>query len=333
LLSPESTIRAKSFIWPAIQTALGLAIAGMLIWLHRPSTTAPSRLESLRRRAGHIAGVSLLVGESAFLITAGSSLWTASAAPFAPTPAVVALKSVVGSSLVGLGGSLCALPPGLGIPENAQVAYGVDELALYDPMIPSAYYSSWRRVSNVPAGIPDDSVYCPGVSTAKLARLYGVGFVVERAGSPGPQGGAFVKAVGDEDVYRIPDSALATLTPLTAAGGLPAAVAPSTPVKVSRADPASWTLHTDTKRQEVLRLRLTNLPGWHASIDGRSVPLQSFASVMLQMKVPPGRHMVKLYYWPAAFTVGIVLALTAVIGLLITFVVQFVQRRRSAVLG
>jgi uncharacterized membrane protein YfhO len=103
-------------------------------------------------------------------------------------------------------------------------------------------------------------------------------------------------------------------------------------VSVNRSDPASWKLHTDTNRKEVLRLRLTNLPGWHASIDGRSVPLQSFLGIMLQLKVPPGSHTVELYYWPATFTVGIVLALGAIAGLVIAFVFQFIQRRRSAVM-
>jgi hypothetical protein len=330
LPSTERTIRAESFIWPTIETALGLAVVGMLIWLHGRFITSHPLVDSLRRHAGHIAGASLLVCETAFLISAGSSLWTSSSTPFAPTRAEVALKGVVGSSLVGLGGFLCVLPPGLGLPENAQVAYGIDELALYDPMIPSAYYSSWRRVSNMPAGIPDDSVYCPGVSTVKLARLYGVKFVIERAGTPGPHGGVFVKAVGDEDVYRIPNSALATLTPLHADGGLPAALASGTPVSVNRSDPASWKLHTDTHRTQVLRLRLTNLPGWHASIDGRSVPIQSFLGVMLEIKVPPGRHTVKLYYWPATFTVGIVVAWLAITGLVIAWIFQFAQRRRPA---
>ena len=170
---------------------------------------------------GRLAGASLLVCETAFLVTAGAPLWTSSSTPFASTPAVTALKTTVGSSLVGLGGSLCFLPPGLGIPENAQVAYGVQELALYDPMIPSAYYSSWRSVSSTSPGIPNDSVYCPGIDTAALARLYGVSFVLERAGTPGPQGGVFDKTVGDEDLYRIPDAGAATLTPLRAGGRLP----------------------------------------------------------------------------------------------------------------
>jgi uncharacterized membrane protein YfhO len=101
-------------------------------------------------------------------------------------------------------------------------------------------------------------------------------------------------------------------------------------VRVNRSDPASWKLHTDTKRTEVLRLHLTNLPGWHASIDGRSVPLQSFLGLMLQLKVPPGSHTVELYYWPATFTLGIVLASCAIVGLAIAIVFQLTQRRRSA---
>jgi hypothetical protein len=330
LAPTERTIRAESFIWPTIETALGLAVVGMLIWMNGRSITSNRPVGALRRHAGHIAGAAFLVCETAFLISAGSPLWTSSSTPFAPTRAEVALKNVVGSSLVGLGGFLCVLPPGLGLPENAQVAYGIDELALYDPMIPSAYYSSWRRVSNMPAGIPDDSVYCPGINTANLARVFGVSYVLERTGTPGPHGGTFVKAVGDEDVYRIPNSALATLTPLSADGGLPAAVAQGTPVRVSRPDPASWELHTDATRAEVLRLRLTNLPGWHASIDGRSVPLQSFLGVMLQIKVPPGRHTVKLYYWPATFSIGIVLALLTIIGLVIAWIFQFAHSRRPA---
>ena len=65
----------------------------------------------------------------------------------------------------------------------------------------------------------------------------------------------------------------------------------------------------------MLRLRLTDVPGWHASIDGRPVPLQSFAGVMLQIEVPAGRHTIELYYWPATFTAGLVLAGCAVVGL------------------
>ncbi len=310
----EATIRAESFIWPAVETAVGLGVVVVLMWVHRHSqSVGPS--ESRRATVGRAAGVSLLVCEVAFLVAAGAPLWTSTSTPFQSTPAVVALKSAVGPSLVGLGGSLCFLPPGLGIPENAQIAYEVQELALYDPMIPSTYYSSWRAVSGVSPGIADDSVYCPGITSAKLARLYGVSYVLERAGSPGPQGSVFDKTVGDEDLYRIPGAGLATLSALAIDNRLPADNAPGTPVTVTHPDPSSWRLVSNADGRRVLRLRLTDVPGWHASIDGHSVPIERFAGLMLQVEVPAGHHTIDLYYWPATFTAGLVLAACAVVGL------------------
>lgn len=329
-----ATIRAKSFVWPAVETAVGLGVVSALAWIHRRSKTSDHPQGPSRATVGRLAGVSLLACETAFLVAAGAPLWTSSSTPFASTPSVTELKSTVGSSLVGLGGFLCFLPPGLGIPENAQVAYGVQELALYDPMIPSAYYSSWRKVSRTSPGIPNDSVYCPGIDSAALARLYGVSFVLERAGTPGPQGGVFEKAVGDEDIYRIPNAAVATTTPLAVDGRLPSDNALGTPVTATHPDPASWSLVTNAHSRQVLRLRLTNVPGWHASIDGRPVPLQTFAGLMLQLEVPAGRHTIALYYWPATFTMGLVLAACAVAGLAGAFAINWgraMSSRRRAV--
>jgi hypothetical protein len=328
LSSDLATIRADSFIWPAVETAVGLGVVAALTWVHRRPGTTGQAQERQRPTVGRLAGASLLVCEAAFLVTAGAPLWSASSSPFASTPAVAALKTSVGSSLVGLGGFLCFLPPGLGIPENAQVAYGVQELAVYDPMIPSAYYSSWRSVSRTSPGIPNDSVFCPGINTAALARLYGVSFVLERTGTPGPQGGVFDKTVGDEDVYRIPDAAAATVTPLTASGGLPSDSVPGAPVPVTHPDPASWKLVTDADSSQILRLRLTDIPGWHASIDGRPVPLQNFAGVMLQLQVPAGHHTIELHYWPVTFTEGLVLAGGAVAALVGAFLVSAYRRRQ-----
>jgi hypothetical protein len=326
-----ASIRAESFIWPAVETAVGLGVVVALTWIHRHPDRAGYPEESSRASVGRLAGVSLLACETAFLVAAGAPLWTSSSTPFVSTPAVAALKSTVGSSLVGLGGFLCFLPPGLGIPENAQVAYGVQELAIYDPMIPSSYYSSWRSVSSASPGIPNDSVYCPGINTAELARLYGVSFVLERAGTPGPQGGVFDKAVGDEDLYRIPDAGVATMTPLAVDGRLPSDSAPGIPVTVNHPDPASWKLVSDADSWRVLRLRITDVPGWHVSIDGRPAPFQPFAGLMLQVKVPPGRHTIELYYWPATFSTGLVLAACAVVGLAGASAVSWDRRRRQRV--
>lgn len=323
-----ATIREKSFIWPAVEAAVGLGVVAALTWLHRRSASTGRPERPSRVTAGRLAGLSLLACETAFLVAAGAPLWTSSSTPFASTPAEVALKSTVGSSVVALGGSLCFLPPGLGLPENAEVAYGLQELAVYDPMVPNAYFSSWRAVSREVPGIPDDSVYCPGIDTADLARLYGVSFVMERAGTPGPRGSVLDKVIGDEVVYRIPGAGVATLTPLAAGGRLPPDNVCGTPVAVSHPDPSSWRLSSDVGSRQVLRLRLTDVPGWHASIDGRPVPLDRYAGVMLQTEVPAGRHTIVLYYWPATFTTGLVVAALAVVGLVAAFAIRWDRRRR-----
>ena len=320
----EASIRTSSFLWPAVETALGLGVFVVLTLVYRTQRSEKRQLRSDVRRW---AALSLLVCETAFLVTAGFPVLTASATFFPVTPAEVAFQRSVGQSTVGFGAPLCFYPPGLGIPPNAQLAYGVTELSIYDPMIPNAYFTSWRNLTHQAAGNADDSAYCPVVTTTAQARLYGVSFVLERAGTPGPRGSVFDKKIGDEALYRIPAAASATISPLSVTGKLPGIHAHGMPVPVTHPDPASWELVTHASSRQVLRLRLTDVPGWHASIDGRGVPLQRFAGVMLQVEVPPGRHTVKLYYWPATFTVGIVLAGCALFGLVAALVIERIRRR------
>ena len=97
---------------------------------------------------------------------------------------------------------------------------------------------------------------------------------------------------------------------------------------VTHPDPSSWTLITKVSRPQMLRLRLTDVPGWHASIDGRPLELRRFAGVMLQARVPAGLHTVELSYWPTAFTAGIVLAVCSVGGLCIVSIIATARRPR-----
>jgi hypothetical protein len=134
-------------------------------------------------------------------------------------------------------------------------------------------------------------------------------------------------------LYRIPGSALATLTPLTPSGQFPKVDAAGTPVAVTYPDPASWKLETDTSTPQVLRLRLTDVPGWHATLDGRPLTLHRFAGVMLETRIPPGRHSVELHYWPTDLTIGIVLAATSAAGLLCALVLVEIRARMPRRMG
>jgi hypothetical protein len=323
----EASARASSFVWPAVETAVGLGVVGVLAWRHRRQG-ADDHEGAPWARIGAWLGMLLLVCETAFLVAAGAPLWTSTSRPFAPTQAEVALKHAVGSSVVGFGAPLCFFPPGLGIPPNAQLVYGIQELGLYDPLIPSAYFSSWSTLTHTSAGNRRDFLYCPAVTTVAEARLYGLGFVLEPAGTKGPRGSEYDTTIGGEGLYKIPGAAAATLTPVARAGGQPTASAAGTPVAVAHPDPASWTLHTNAGQPQVLRLRLTDVPGWHASIDGRAVPIRRFAGVMMQIDVPGGHHTVTLHYWPITFTLGIVLAGCAISGMIAVVAIGQVRRRK-----
>jgi hypothetical protein len=281
---------------------------------------------------GQWAGVVLLACETAFLVSAGAPLWSSSPSYLAPTPAEAALTSAVGSSVVGFGTNTC-FSSQLGIVPDLNVAFKVRELAAYEPLLPMEYGVSWRNTTGQPAApvqtlLVPFTVFCPAVTTSTVARRYGVGFILEPARAARPSGTVFDRVVGGEDLYRVPGAGLATLTPARATGPLPGPDATGAVVPVTQRDPASLRLQTHANSPQVLRLRLTAAPGWHASIDGRPLTLHIYSGVMLQARIPSGRHVVELSYWPTAFTAGIVVAGTSAVGLGVALLVAWVHRRR-----
>jgi hypothetical protein len=329
LVPRQAHIRAHSFIWPAASTLLGLMVVGILYAVHR---RAPRHQAQGRRSwigAGRWAGLCLLACETAFLVAAGAPLWSSSSTVLRPTPAEVTLERAVGSSEVGLGYP-SAVSPTLGIVPDVNILDGIHELAIYDPVVPRAYPDAWLAATGESSEV--QFIFAPVVDTATAARRFGVGFVLEPDGSPGPTGSVFDKEIGDhEALYRIPGAAAATVSPLGPGGSLPSPDAPGRPVPVAHPKPSSWKLETDAATTQVLRLRLTDVPGWHGTIDGRALKLEPFSGVMLQAIVPPGHHTIELSYWPSAFTVGLGLAVGSAVGLAIALVTTWVRRRRKRV--
>jgi hypothetical protein len=315
----QSAIRARSFIWPTIATAVGLAAMGLVIRAARraraPDGAHTRRSTPASADVGTVAAIALLVCETAFLVAAGAPLWSSQPTYPQPTAAVRAVQRTTGASLVGLGVATCYPFPDIGIIANANILYQMHELAAYDPAVPSEYFSSWRAATGRPAGFPTFKELCPAVTSATLARRYGVSYVLDPPGTRGPSGARLVKRVGNEDLYRIPGAAPATVLSLGPDGALPSDDAAGRAVTVSHPDPATWSMRTDAARPAVLRLRLTDVPGWHASIDGRPLALERFAGMMLEARIPPGSHHVELHYWPDTFDVGLVLAAVAVLAL------------------
>jgi hypothetical protein len=329
-----SHVRAESFVWPTVSVAVGLAAAALVWW---------------RPRLRMVAAGCLLVCESLFLIAAGSIQVASSPNGFPPTPAVAKLQHAVGSSTVATGrNDYCSI----GVTADANIGYQLHEVYAYDPIVPKSDFTAWRRETGTSAGLELLNEYCPAVTTVGEARLLGAAYVLEAAGAPGPQGASFVTELKvprtkslqatyqgiplppvadvNEDLYRVPGAAQATLIRIASLdAALPRIDAPGVPVRVDDSNPGRWSLTTDASTPTVLRLHLSDVPGWHASMDGRPLGLESLAGFMLQARIPPGHHQIQLSYWPATFTVGLVLALVTAIALAIALGVEAVRRARS----
>ena len=328
----EASIRAHSFIWPTVEAAAGLAAAGFLLWVARERAR-------LQRSADHrhlgtsmqwtlrwsraVVALGLLAVQTAFLVSAGALMVESSSQGFPQTPATRELAAEVGAARVGFGSRTCQL----GIQPNDNGVYGVHELAVYDPILPKKYFTSWFNITGEYPGSQTLNTFCPAVHTVALAREFGVGFVLEETGHAGPIGGVHVRRVGDEELYRIPGAAEATVTPLRGDAFPPDAVV-GTPVDVRHPSPSQWQLTTSTKEPAALRLHLTDIPGWHATVDGRPLPLETYAGMMLQARVPAGTHTIALQYWPQTFTVGILVALMSAVFLIGLLMAAFVRKRR-----
>ncbi len=311
----QATIRSHSFIWPTV-----------VVWmLARRSMRTDIRLGSVTVGVGSLAGSVLLLVTTGFLFASGAPLFSSSSSYPTSTPAVRSLDRAIGNGLVGFGTSP-SFPSSLGIMVNANLLYNVQEFALYDPLTPHAYFAQHDAPTSELSEYED--VFSPTVSSIRAARLYGISYLLEPYGVPGPPGSVFDRRVGDEYLYRVPGAAAATLVALRNNGSLPGKYTNGAPVNVSHSDPSSWRMITHGNTQSVLRLRLSNVPGWHATIDGKQVDLTPFAGVMLQVRVPPGRHVVALHYWPSTFPIGILVALGALSGLVVLLVFSRTRSRR-----
>jgi uncharacterized membrane protein YfhO len=92
----------------------------------------------------------------------------------------------------------------------------------------------------------------------------------------------------------------------------------------------AYLLASDSRAAVRAVLRVTALPGWHLSVDGRPVALSTYDGVMETALLPAGDHRLLLTYLPAGLVVGEVLALGALLVLVAGGVVAREKRRRPS---
>ncbi|HTW13410.1 MAG TPA: YfhO family protein [Solirubrobacteraceae bacterium] len=301
--------RISGLILPLLGAASCMLVAAALYWRPAARTVTVAR-RAVSYRTLAIATMAAL--EIVFLITATWHLWSSSSTGFYTNPQVRAYQRIVGNSRVGYGACPAlqiATPLGILVEDNS--AYRVSEFSAYDPDIPQSWYRAWGKAIGQPQ-LSAYNIICPSVATSGQAREFGVKYVLDPVGTAGPKGGKLVRVLGNEDLYRIPDSGLLTLntagTALTAGG---------------RVVPYRWTTpntvvaHVTAGRSSQLRIRISNLPGWQASVDGHAVPISTFAGAMMSIDVPAGKHEVTLTYDPGSWRLGLVLCVLTVLILLI----------------
>ena len=328
LATPEWRLRAQSFVWPVV----GLAACGAVLvtrWRtdRRPASQSEARVARRRRRlarAGLLELALLLVVETTFLLSSGAGIISSSPGFLPTNDAVTTLQRLVGTSLVGFGSCAPNAFPPTGLVPYVNIAYGVSEFASYDPILPRSYHTSYGRASGTSTAlIPPYGLYCPQIDSARLARLYGVAFILEPPGTPGPPGTKHVATLRGEGLYAVPDSGRATLVALGKKG--PSVVQPS-----SQPSPSSWRVEVNAARPSMLQLRVSNVPGWQARIDGRPLKLRPFEYAMLEARVPSGHHVVTLTYRPRLWSIGLLLSVTTLVVLMGALVVAAVRARRRA---
>ncbi len=327
LTRAELAVRRGSFLWPSV----GLVVCGIVLIARtrherpRASHARPraTSMRSLPGRQGRLELWLLLLVETVLLVSAGAGFVSSSPRYLPKSSEVSAFQRLVGSSLVGMGSCATNSFPTIGLVPDVNLAYGVNEFAAYDPILPRSYHASYARATATsPALLAPYGLFCPEITSVSVARHYGVSFILEPPGISGPRGTRRVAVLLGEGLYAVPGSGRATLVGLAGTG--PSVVQPS-----SQPTPSSWRIEVNAPRASLLELRVTNVPGWHAEIDGHPLALVPLDGVMLAARVPRGHHVVTLQYWPRALNVGLALCATTALILIAALVLAGMRARRS----
>ena len=90
------------------------------------------------------------------------------------------------------------------------------------------------------------------------------------------------------------------------------------------------TYTVDADRPALLIVSYAWLNGWHASVDGHSVPVTRANGLVLGVRVPPGHHVAHFSFSPPGLGPGALISLLALLGLCAPSLTIVVRRRRRA---
>ncbi len=231
--------------------------------------------------------------------------------------------------------------PSIGFLPETNIAYSVAVFASYDPMTQKEYLKSLERFGGVPSStVLSPGILDPAIGSASIARLYGVRYILSQVGPGGgitvPSGTTLAMRKDSFSIFSVPGAVRLSVEPKSSVVKSAEAGDTSAGRVLSWRWSSNNSITASVKATEAATLlaRFTYLPGWHAVVNGRSVPVRKAVGTMLSLSVPKGRSRVTLTYWPAALTGGIVLAIGGVLIILAMLAVTYgalpVERSKGA---
>ncbi len=121
----------------------------------------------------------------------------------------------------------------------------------------------------------------------------------------------------------------AYLSPPPGAADAPPAIdsgAPQGSVTLARPTPDELIATVETDREAILVLSEVAYPGWRATVDGQATPIYTADYAFRAVRVPPGRHTVRVAFEPPLWRVGWLIS--AATGALVLFGAIVLVRRR-----
>ena len=116
---------------------------------------------------------------------------------------------------------------GIGFYPEINLAYGIAELAVHDPLTPKAYFAAWPIANSGQEGV-GPNVFAPSIDSVALARRYGVQYVLIQPTRPVPAGMDLVTTIEDPsheplELAHVPDSEQFSFDATTSGPGAQAA--------------------------------------------------------------------------------------------------------------
>jgi hypothetical protein len=310
-------LRFQSLIWPVV-SVLACVLVGVLLIVAR-------RRESFRIKLKIpfvLAGAAILVaGEGAFLLFSGVGLNSYSQQVYPASPAMTELRSIVGSGLVGLDTGdpktvQDAAP--VGFHPEVNLGYSVAEFGAYDPLLPIQYFTVFTPPSTK---VGASGLVTPDIDSATLARRYGIPWILQVPNArTAPPGARYVATLAGERLYAVPGASQFSLVSSngTAAGHVLSAQAGA---------PGSWTVRVVASAPSTLVMRVTDVPGLHATVNGQPLVLARYDGVMLSTTVPAGTDTVRLWYMPGRLVIATWVALASIVLMVAWLASPLVVRR------